>query len=689
MRYSEDIIEQVRSANDIVDVIGQYVKLTKKGANYFGLCPFHGEKTPSFSVSPQKQIYYCFGCGAGGNVISFLMEYENYSFTEALKYLAERAHIQLPAAGEQGTEGQMRAELRTQLYEVNREAALYYYQLLHEEAGRSGYAYFREKRALSDRTITHFGLGFAAQTPDDLYRYLKGKGYGDELLQQSGLCIIEERGQRDKFWNRVMFPIMDTNNRVVGFGGRVMGDALPKYLNSPETPIFDKSSLLYGLNFARRSRRNFLLLCEGYMDVIALHQAGFTNAVASLGTAFNEKHARLLKRYTDNVILTQDSDEAGVKAKLRAFPILRDAGLNVKVLTIQGCKDPDELIRTKGPDAYEDCIKAAKNAFLFEIDTLKKQYDLSDPAMKTRFYEETAEKLCMFQEPLERDNYVQAVSREQMIPYEELKQLVAYKVLRVGAGRQASGPRYDPDRVYLQEEAAEAAARAQRPSRMRPESSNQAVGSIPTAGQWDAAGFAGEGTEVPPSAFDFAPELVDAQAGSSSGNNAARGNSGNGIASKPGRQLPIRPLRVTKQEAALFGAERLLLSWFCLRPDIIDRVMAYLEPGDFSDGIFQEVAAEILRQHREGTVNAASVMDKYADDEEKRRQVGAILNADVKHRSLDDMSVPDLEKALSEAVRSIRTARLSGELASVGNDLLRFQELMREKTELGRLLIKL
>lgn len=677
MRYSEDIIEQVRSANDIVDVVGQYVKLTKKGANYFGLCPFHGEKTPSFSVSPQKQIYYCFGCGAGGNVISFLMEYENYSFTEALRYLAERAHIELPAAGEQGAEGQAKSQLRMQLYEVNKEAALYYYQLLHEEAGKSGYAYFREKRALSDRTITHFGLGYSDKTPDDLYRYLKGKGYSDELLQQSGLCLIEERGQRDKFWNRVMFPIMDTNNRVVGFGGRVMGDALPKYLNSPETPIFDKSSLLYGLNFARRSRRNFLLLCEGYMDVIALHQAGFTNAVASLGTAFNEKHARLLKRYTDDVILTQDSDEAGVKAKLRAFPILRDAGLNVRVLTIEGCKDPDELIRTKGPDAYEDCIKAAKNAFLFEIDVLKKQYDLSDPAMKTRFYEETAEKLCMFQEPLERDNYIQAVSREQMIPYEELRQLVAYKVLRVGAGKQSSVPRYDADRAYLQEEAAEAKLRSERQQ---------------TRGEGAGAQNRGQQSQTfrpQPAPMRFSQQAAAQMQFSQAQSAQTQSSQSQSAQTQASHPQPRRPLRVTRQDAALLGAERLLLSWFCLRPDLIDRVMAFLKPEEFSAGIFQEVAEEILRQHRCGAVSAASVMDKYAEDEEKRRQVGAILNADVKHRSLDDMSTADLEKALSEAVRSIRMARLSQELSSVGSDLQRFQELMREKTELERLTVKL
>ena len=430
MRYSEDVIEQVRNANDIVDVIGQYIKLTKKGSSYFGLCPFHGEKTPSFSVSSQKQIYYCFGCGAGGNVITFLMQYENYTFTEALKVLAERAHITLPEVSSSGYD-RSQAELKEKLLEINRTAAMYYYEQLKSEAGQIGYRYFREKRRLTDATITHFGLGFAPKSSDALYRFLKGRGYNDELLSQSGLVVLSERGARDKFWNRVMFPIMDTNNRVVGFGGRVMGDGEPKYLNSPETKIFDKSRNLYGLNFAKRSRKDYLLLCEGYMDVIALHQAGFTNAVASLGTAFNEKHAQLLRRYTKNVILTQDNDEAGIRAKLRAFPILREAGLNVRVLDTSdtGFKDPDEFLQHLGPEEYEEYIRKAKNAFLYEIDMLRRSYQFSDPAEVTAFYNETAERLCGFSEELERDNYVRAVSREQQIPYGELKQLVERKML--------------------------------------------------------------------------------------------------------------------------------------------------------------------------------------------------------------------------------------------------------------------
>ena len=433
MRYDESVIEQVREANDIVDVVGQYVRLTKKGANYFGLCPFHGEKTASFSVSPRKQIYYCFGCGAGGNVINFLMEYENYSFTESLKSLADRAHIELPEPTGQ-SEDRRGKERRKQLLDIHKDAAVFYYKQLQTPEGAPGYQYFRQKRRLSDATITHFGLGFAPKATDALYRYLKEKGWGDELLQASGLVTIRERGIRDKFWNRVMFPIMDTNNHVIAFGGRVMGDGIPKYLNSPETEIFDKSAHLYGMNFARKSRRKFMLICEGYMDVIALHQAGFTNAVASLGTAFNEKHARLLKRYTDTVIMTQDSDEAGTNAKIRAFPILYEAGLKVKVLDMGKYKDPDEFIRAEGPDAYEACILKAENAFLFMIGVLQRSYDLSDPAEKTAFYTETAERLCMFKEPLERENYIDSVSTKFLIPRDMLKELVDRRVELKGAG---------------------------------------------------------------------------------------------------------------------------------------------------------------------------------------------------------------------------------------------------------------
>ena len=423
MYYPEEVIEEVREKNDIVDVISGYVKLQKKGANYFGLCPFHNEKSPSFSVSPGKQMYYCFGCGAGGNVITFLMEYENYTFPEALKFLADRAGVALPKM-EYQKEAREQADLKARLLEVNKLAANYFYHQLKSPAGQAGYRYLHDKRELKDPTILRFGLGFANKTSDDLYRFLKEKGYEDSFLKETGLVTIEERGGRDKFWNRVMFPIMDIHNRVIGFGGRVMGDGEPKYLNSPETKIFDKSRNLYGLNYARTSREKYMLVCEGYLDVISLHQAGFTNAVASLGTAFTSQHASVLKRYTDQVILTYDSDGAGVKAALRAIPILREAGISSKVLNMKPYKDPDEFIKNLGSEAFSERIRQAENSFMFEIRILRQDYSMEDPEQKTRFYQETARKLLRFGEPLERDNYIQAVSSEYMIPYQELKGMV-------------------------------------------------------------------------------------------------------------------------------------------------------------------------------------------------------------------------------------------------------------------------
>ncbi len=436
MRYPEEVIEEVRMRNDIVDVISGYVKLQKKGKDYFGLCPFHNEKSPSFSVSPGKQMYYCFGCGAGGNVITFIMEYENYSFTEALKLLADRAGMALPEK-EYTKEERAGEDLRRTLLEINKLAANYFYYQLKHPQGRAGYEYLK-KRQLTDDTIRHFGLGFANKTSDDLYRFLKEKGYSDEILKETGLVTIEEKGAHDKFWNRVMFPILDVNNRVIGFGGRVMGDGTPKYLNSPETRLFDKSRNLFGLNYARTSRENYLLICEGYMDVIAMHQAGFTNSVASLGTAFTSQHAALLKRYTSQVILTYDSDGAGVKAALRAIPILKEAGISVKVLNMRPYKDPDEFMKNLGPEAFRQRIEEAKNSFLFEIDVLKSQYDMEDPEQKTRFYQETARRLLEFPEALERDNYIQAVSKEHMIPYEDLRRLVNQLGSRMAPGSSAS-----------------------------------------------------------------------------------------------------------------------------------------------------------------------------------------------------------------------------------------------------------
>ena len=420
--YSREVIDEVISRNDIVDVISGYVKLKKNGSSYTGLCPFHNEKSPSFSVSGQRQLYHCFGCGVGGNVITFIMEYENMTFLEAVKMLGERAGVALPETSVSEQDKKERV-IRDRLLEVNKIAATYYYRQLRSDRGRAGLEYLK-KRELSDSTINSFGLGFASQSTGELYKLLKEKGFDDDLLKESGLFTYE-RGIHEKFWNRVIFPIMDINNKVIGFGGRVMGDAKPKYLNSPETRLFDKSRNLYGLNIARTSRKPNMIICEGYMDVISMHQAGFNQAVASLGTALTPGHARLLKRYTDNVLITYDSDEAGVKAALRAIPILKEAGLSTRVINMRPYKDPDEFIKAMGAEAFQERIDNAENSFMYEIGVMQSKYDRKDPESETAFEREVAAKLVTFQEKLERDNYTRAVCRQFMIPEEGMFQMVS------------------------------------------------------------------------------------------------------------------------------------------------------------------------------------------------------------------------------------------------------------------------
>lgn len=423
MYYPEELVEEVRMKNDIVDVISGYVKLQKKGASHFGLCPFHNEKSPSFSVSGAKQMYYCFGCGAGGNVFTFIMNYENYTFGEAIKMLAERAGVNLPEV-EYSEEMRKKENHRAQLLEANKEAAKYFYYQLRAKQGEAGYRYLAN-RQLSAETMKKFGLGFANKTSDDLTKYLKQKGFDERLLAEAGLSSYDEqRGSHDKFWNRVMFPIQDINHRVIGFGGRVMGEGEPKYLNSPETPIFDKSRNLFGLNFARTARAGNMILCEGYMDVISMHQAGFTQAVASLGTAFTSGQANLLKRYTENVLLAYDSDGAGVKAALRAIGILREAGLTGKVIDLKPHKDPDEFMKSEGVEAFQERIRNAENSFMFEIRILERDYDLKDPEDKTKFHKEIAKKLCGFEIEVERENYLEAVADKYHIGFENLRRLV-------------------------------------------------------------------------------------------------------------------------------------------------------------------------------------------------------------------------------------------------------------------------
>ncbi len=431
MYYPDEIIEEVRARNNIVDVISEHVRLQKKGSTYFGLCPFHNEKTPSFGVTPSKQMFYCFGCGAGGNVISFLMQYENATFSEAVKMLADRAGIKLPEV-EMSAEMKKAANEKQLLLEINKEAAKYFYYALRSPAGKHGYEYFKG-RQLTDDTMKSWGLGYSNMYSDDLVKYLRSKGYKDEMIVKSGLASHDEKhGTHDKFWNRVMFPIQDINHRVIGFGGRVMGEGEPKYLNSPETPVFDKSRNLYGLNFARSSKKGHMILCEGYMDVIAMHQAGFNEAVASLGTAFTSGQANILKRFTQDVILSYDSDGAGTKAAIRAIGILRENGLSGRVLDLKPYKDPDEFIKNLGKEEFEKRIANARNSFYFEIDVLSRNFDLSDPDGKTRFHKEIAGKLCSFADDVERNNYLEGICREYSVNPESMRKLVGTVVAQTG-----------------------------------------------------------------------------------------------------------------------------------------------------------------------------------------------------------------------------------------------------------------
>lgn len=432
MYYPEELIEEIRQKNDIVDVISGYVGLQKKGGNYVCCCPFHSEKTPSFSVNRNRQIYKCFGCGEGGNVVTFVMKYENCTFPEAIKQLADKAGVALPEV-EYSEDAKRRETRRQRLLEVNKEAAKFYFYQLRTPHGAKAKEYL-DKRQLSDEVRKNFGLGYAPVRGEELLAYLRQKGFSDDLIRDVGLAKISERGTTTQFWNRVMFPIQDINHRVIGFGGRIMGDADsgPKYLNSPETEIFDKSRNLYGMNYARSARTGNIILCEGYMDVISMHQAGFTQAVASLGTAFTPGQAGLIKKYTRDVLLAYDSDGAGVKAALRAIRILRDAGMSGKIIDMSPYKDPDEFMKNMGKEAFQDRINHAENSFMFEIRILERDFDMNDPEEKTNFHNAIAKKLCEFSEDVERENYIEAVAEKYHIGFDNLRKLVVNTAAKAG-----------------------------------------------------------------------------------------------------------------------------------------------------------------------------------------------------------------------------------------------------------------
>lgn len=424
MYYSDEIIEEVRSRNDIVDVIGSYVGLKQQGASYTACCPFHQEKTPSFHVSRSKQIYKCFGCGEGGNVISFVMKYENQTFQEALKTLADRAQIALPQR-EMSKEEKRAADYKSLLLDINKDAAIYYHYMLKQKNGEPGLQYLT-KRGITAETIQKFALGFSDVKRDDLYQYLHHKGYSDQMIKDSQLADFDEaRGPHDKFWNRVMYPILDANSHVIGFGGRIMGSGDRKYLNSNDSPVFKKRNNLYGLYIAKKNaKKKGIILCEGYMDVISMHQAGFDTAVASLGTAFTPEQAQLLKRYTDKVYLAYDSDGAGVKATLKAINILRRYGYAARVIRMTPHKDPDEFIQNLGAEAFAERIQNATDGISFLLEQAASAYRLDDPGEKTAFVQDMVDILVTIEDPLERDNYIEHASKVYQVDRDHLRNRV-------------------------------------------------------------------------------------------------------------------------------------------------------------------------------------------------------------------------------------------------------------------------
>ncbi len=410
--FPEDLIEEIRVSNDIVDVISEYVKLDKKGKNYFGRCPFHNEKTASFSVEPVKQIFHCFGCGKGGNVIHFIMGIENLDFPEALKLLADRAKIQIPENNE-GVQDDARARLKKELLQINVEAARFFHNNLNSERNKVSMSYLVNRR-IDRQTIVKFGLGYAEDRYDSLYKYLQSKGFSQKSILSSGLVIAKEGTDKvyDRFRGRVMFPIFDIRGNVIAFGGRVMDSSQPKYMNSPETELYQKGKHLYAMNFAKSACAKQIILAEGYMDVISLHQSGIINAVAPLGTALTENQGKLLKKYTEEIVLSFDSDNAGQAAALRSLDLLNEIGCNVKVLSIPSGKDPDEFIKTRGVEEFKKLVGKSKTLVDFKLNILDNKIDTSTNDGKVKFLDEAMVILDKIDNNVERELYVKKLSRE-------------------------------------------------------------------------------------------------------------------------------------------------------------------------------------------------------------------------------------------------------------------------------------
>ena len=402
MPLPEQFLDELISRTDIVDLVSESVRLTKKGNSYWGCCPFHSEKTPSFHVVPDRQMYKCFGCGKGGGAINYVMELENLPFPDAVAALAQRAGMQVPEF--KGSSAGMRAR-REKILEINKQAARAFHRWLGSSEGAEGLSYL-QRRGLSRRTLTNFGLGFAPNRWDGLIQELSGQGYDKRDLLDAGLAVSSQEGRiYDRFRNRVMFPIIDVRGNVIGFGGRVMDDSTPKYLNSPDTPVYNKSRNVFALNISKSSKAGRVILTEGYMDTISLHQAGFDSAVASLGTALTEEHGQLLSRYFPEAIIAYDGDGAGVQAAQRAIPILEKAGLKVKVLRMQGAKDPDEFIKAYGRDAFLRLLDQSENQVDYRLSQIQKKYDLTDDGQRVSFLQEAAGLVASLYSAVEREIY--------------------------------------------------------------------------------------------------------------------------------------------------------------------------------------------------------------------------------------------------------------------------------------------
>lgn len=587
MYYSEEFVEEVRNRNDIVDVISGYVALKKKGSDYFGLCPFHNEKSASFSVSRDKQMYYCFGCGNGGNVFTFLMEYNNDSFVEAVEQLANRAGMDIPRE-ERSKKDKRADDEKGKLRQMNKLAANYFYYLLKQDRGKRALEYLLN-RGITMETIKKFGLGYADRYRDDLYRYLCSKGFHDQDLKDSGLVSIDERGAVDKFFNRVMFPILDVQNRVIGFGGRVMGDGTPKYLNSRETVLFEKSRNLYGLTYAKKARKPYFIVCEGYMDVITMHQAGFDNTVASLGTAFTSQHAMLVKRYVDEVILSYDSDTAGQNAALRAIPLLKEVGCRVKVLDLSPHKDPDEFIKALGREALQERLSKAISSFMFEIKVLSLKYNQQDPESRTTFQHTVAKKLATIEEALERKNYIDAIANAYFMSGRELEKLVE---------------KYGRELPFQKE--------AKRQNELRQESRKK--------------------------------EKIDG-----------------------GKE-----------------AQKLLLTWLVNEPSLFEKLKGMIDSNDFLEPAYHAAAILLFEQYeQEGKVTPAKIINQFENAKEQS-EIASLFHTSLKVEPLPK----DNEKVITDIVKKVKKNRIDYEM-SHSNDIMTWQELIKEKANLQRLHISL